>query len=345
MAKQDSTMYSPTAGVGRQVARILEALLVDQSTSGTHKGQFGASVSLSESEQYGDKEDMETKPRMYMTRWPCLVLGRYRLAPLAVAFAVENVTRLFSGGRILGRDAYAASRVDRPQRIICNFRHTMCGALLLLEQTGWNQITRRVLGEMLDAADPWQVPCGGWKGVSSRSEADLFASLYAIRLLNAVILLGGDAPGFARDPLEPLHRSLDYLERQWDKNGWQFSDLSSEETFPQAFIEISDVISRHRPRLHQRVVARLLDQLNSTGGLSASYKQKSDPLVSEERHHARLAYATYLAEQPFAVWGSLAGSALSGRLDRMYAAELAFSLDMSKVAQSNNLVIPVTRDA
>ena len=309
-------------------ADILGALLRDQSTVGYHKGQFGASVSLAESMQYGDAENMETKPRMYMTRWPCLVMKRHKLAPLAVKFAVENVRKLFVGGRILGRDAYTDARVDRPQRHICNFRHTMCGALLLLEQIGWNDTTRQVLGEMLDTDAEWQDPFGGWRGVSSRQTTDLFASLYAIRLLDATAMSPDPIREVALPGSAALERSLDYLESYWISSSWKFGELSAEETFPQAFIEICDVLRRRRPALYHEVVAGVLAQLNFTGGLSVAYKDKMDPMVSAERHHARLAYATFLAGQPDAIWGNLTSYALSGDLDRMYAAELAFMLDI-----------------
>lgn len=309
-------------------ASLLRTIVADQSRSGSHKGQFGRSASLAEDRAFNPtRERISPKPRMYLTRWPCLILARHRLAPRQVKLAVTGVKNLFKNGYIMGEEEWSQIPGRRPG-LLYNYRHTICGALILVEQVGWNSISETVIGRMLERDNQWQNPDGGWAHSSPLpSASDLYSTLYSIQLLEWA--LNSDRASSLADAANPrIERSLDYLSNCWEANGWEFGSLSSQEIFPQAFIEVADAIRIRRPELHAAVVAELLLQLNPTGGLTEEYLQHADRGVSEERHLARFAYATYCAQQPTATWQRLARDALAGEIAALNSVEAAFLLDL-----------------
>jgi|GEM_PF-2950878 len=317
-----------------QQRRLFHLLLNDQSMIGPHWGQFGRGASLSESKQYNPgRESVRNKPRMYMTRWPCYVLGKHALAPRAVARAVRAVDKLLAGGVILGEEEWPSIPTQQP-RLLTNFRHTMCGAMLLLEQRGWNDTAESVVGRMLDPSAQWQQADGGWPLTSPVPAAsDLFASLYAIQLLDAVVA-SNRASGLTVAAEMRLQATLDFLDGYWCENEWSYGPLSSEEIFPQVLIEVGPILRGRRKNTFDAAVAKLMHQLNPAGGLTDGYWARSDNSVPEERRCARMAYALFRMGQDARVWRKLTQEALSVSLKRQSAAELAFLLDMVNVSDA-----------
>jgi hypothetical protein len=244
-----------------------------------------------------------------------------------VKLAIAGVKALFKNGYITGEEEWSEIPGRRPA-LLYNYRHTICGALILAEQVGWNPITETVIGRMLERDNRWHNRDGGWAHSNPLPNgSDLYSTLYSIQLLEWA-LNSDRATALAEPAGRRMERSLDYLSDCWDANGWEFSSLSSQEIFPQAFIEVADTLRIRRPELHATVVAELLLQLNPAGGLTEEYLEKADRGVTEERHLARFAYATYRAQQPQATWRRLAEGALAGATESLNSVEAAFLLDL-----------------
>lgn len=102
--------------LGKAHRRLLRLLLRDQSRWGRHFGQFGRSASLAESPKWNStKERQSTKPRMFMTRWPCYVLDRHQIAPRALRRAMRGIRHLFVKGYITGQEDWTKNTwAERP---------------------------------------------------------------------------------------------------------------------------------------------------------------------------------------------------------------------------------------
>jgi hypothetical protein len=305
---------------------ILSQLLMQQTKQGLHAGQFGDHPDQSASWQPGH-ENISRKPRLYMTLWPCRILRRHNLGSEALSFAVQGVCAIFEGGVILG-DEDSVPIPNQRSRFI-SYRHSICGALLLLEQVGWNKISEGILAKMLDRGSGWRAKDRGWAHSDALpGESDLYSSLYAIQLLERVHRSIDTHPDLADAVVRPLETTLDYLEETWERTGWAYGRLTSEESFPLAFAEVAEVLRERRPALFERVRDELLLYRNPVGTLEHEYRRRADQRVSEQSHLARFAYATFLALEPGSVWRGFGQRALAGELAGLTSAELAWLLDL-----------------
>jgi hypothetical protein len=208
---------------------------------------------------------------------------------------------------------------------------------MLVEQEGWKKTSEDVLGQMLDPGNQWQNEDGGWAHTSPLpSQSDLYSTLYAVQLLHCAEAsgLGGTEVATRR-----LECSLNYLSACWDREGWALEGLTSEEVFPQAFIEVVDILRVRRPDLYDLLVLKLLLQLNPAGGLSEKFRGSVSDEVSDERHLARLAYATYRALQSPSIWRRPAEAAMAGGIDELNSVEAAFLIDLA-LSESGNPAPP-----
>jgi hypothetical protein len=316
------------ASLTEHAARLLGMLLQDQSTSGSHCGQFGRSESLANAAAWNPGvEDLDSKPRMYMTRWPCRILRRHGLAAPALDRAVKGIEGLFVSNVIPGEQSLNPFPGRRKR--FTNYRHTLCGALILLEQKGWNPTTEWVMGRMLSRAATWRTRNFGWlHSNASPNEADLYSSLYAVQLLEAAIK-NPEAQVDLADAAEPiLEASLTFLAAEWEANGWAYETLTRQEVFPLAFIEIAPILQKRRRALYDAIVNELRLYRNPAGGLQEEYLGLTDGAVSEEMCLARFAYASYLAIEPTDVWRSFADSALRGDVGKLTSVEAAWLIDL-----------------
>jgi len=301
-------------------------LLGQQTKQGPYFGQFGDHADQSRDHQPSSLKDISTKPRLYMTLWPCRVLRRHGLAEDAVSNAITGVKGLFERGVVPGEED---SNPIPPRERFTSYRHSICGALILFEMSGRNPITDGVLGQMLDAQTPWRMPDGGWAhGDAPPPKSDLYTTLYAIELLEGIRLSPEADDELAHSVEQPLKSSLDYLQREWDTNNWSYGRLKSAESFPLAFAEVAGILQECRAELFAAVVNEILLNRNPAGGLRAEYRAKVKARVSDESCLARLAYASFLAQQPKRIWGGFAKRALAGNLGTLTSAELSWLLDI-----------------
>jgi hypothetical protein len=339
----DSEVRDAGDNRGETFRRLLRMLLRDQSRFGRHRGQFGRLRSLGQGRAWAPPvERMFSRPRMYVTRWPCRVLKSHGLAPRALALAIAGVEALFENHMILGEED--TNPLAWRRRRFVNLRHTICAALILFEQKGWEQAhVKAVVGEMLSRGDRWRRR-GGWLHSEAEPDsADLYSTLYAVQLLDAVTNCPDVSSDLAEAAEAVVQQSLVYLENEWKEHGWKYRALSAQESFPLAFIEVAEVLRRRRPELHDSVVDRLLAHRNPAGGLQSGYlaavQDESD--VSAECLLARNAYATYQALLPRSVWGPLRDAALAGNCGSLTAVEAAFLIDM----EARDRAKPGGRDA
>jgi len=262
-----------------------------------------------------------------MTLWPCRVLRKHGLAEDAIHNALKGICAIFVDGVVLG-DEDTIPVASEGRRFV-SFRHSICGALILFEQAGWKGVTDGVLARMLDRGSPWRAPDGGWTHSDARpTQSDLYSGLYAIQLLDAARMCADVSAELSEAVMRPLEESLAYLAHAWETDGWSYGRLTSQESFPLSFAEVSTVLWERRPALFAAVADELLLYRNPVGDLQEEYRTYVDPTVSIESCRARLAYSTYLALHPRTVWGGFAQRALAGNIDTLNSVEIAWLLDL-----------------
>jgi len=182
---------------------------------------------------------------------------------------------------------------------------------------------------MLDRGSKWRTSQYGWVHSDARpKDADLYSSLYAIQLLDATTRSPEALPELADAAEEALKKSIGYLSEAWEKTGWRYESVSSQEATPLAFIEVADVLRERCPQLYSVVVDELLLQRNPAGGLQEEYRKNTDPEVSDECLLVRFAYAMYSALEPKSIWRNFADAALRGRLETLTSVEAAWLVDL-----------------
>ena len=324
--------------------KLRRRILASQTLSGRQKGQFGKSIEAAEDRRWqlvgAAREDMSTKPRMYLTLWPVIVLRRRGLARARSSLAATGIRRTFQDNKVLVAQASVPnmSPMDPTARIV-SYRHTMAGALILQEYGKWNRTTRAVIDAMLDpknawgTENAWGTPSGGWFAAEGAKDVDLWASAYAAKLLVRVVSCPGPA-GFSPRERSEAERKLDatlsFLNCEWTKKQWAYGKLKSEESAVVMFIEVFPVLCKRDPRLLDLCLSHFRKEwLTPTGNLSDEYlkRLKNDPVLGKQLL-VRMAYAFYLAGDA-RIWRGMFDSASRGNLDGLQSAELAFLLDMS----------------
>lgn len=327
-----SKLPDKTANLDEIASLLVERILFDQSKTGPQRGQFGESTATATSEKIynRNREAMEAKPRMHATRWPCLILRRHGLAASQVTIALEAVKGLFDDGVVKGENPFPPNSLPGQQpKPLINYRHTMCGALILLEAEGMNSISNRILGKMLDDGGRWQNEDGGWSDISTYvGQSDIFASSYAAQLLFKTKLVELRGPTETGEIDLALSRTIAFLKVAWQADGWKFGELTSEEIFPQLLVELADILAVHDPMWLQSLQKLASEQLNRAGEVKGAYLEKCHPSVDEARLRARL---TYCALVTGGLEGDLNWSGASwtvSEINRLTAVELAQVLDI-----------------
>lgn len=323
---------------------LINRLLQDQSKAGPQRGQFGNSTATATSEKIynRNREAMEAKPRMHATRWPCLVLHRHELAIPQVAIAINAVRSLFEDGVIKGKNPFPPNSLPGQEpKPLTNFRHTMCGALVLLEFEGPNPITGRILAKMLDDGAHWQNQDGGWSDISTYlGQSDIFASSYAAQILFKSLEVDMFSTEVETETITALSRTIAFMKEAWLADGWKFGELNSEEIFPQIVAELSHVLKVHDPEWLQSLEKLASEQLNRAGDVRRGYAEKCHPTVDEARLRARLTYCAFLAGdfQPDLAWTGATWTA--EEINRLTAVELAQILDIRlALSKGSNLKV------
>jgi hypothetical protein len=318
-------------------ANLVRRLLHDQSRFGHYKGQFGKScdvVNSAKRQPRGSKENLNFKPRIYLTYWPVVILHAHGLAPRSVRLAISGVAGLFSEDRIpVHTSAPSLSPTGRDRE--WSHRHSMAGAHLLAVEDPNNDVTRSVIDQMLDQRNGWQDGNGGWWQTSERiQQPDLWASVYAVKLLDFVCSKRIDAFKDKTDFIRAsIARTFAYLETEWIGNRWSYpGKLLLEENLAAMFIHLAPLFPRYSPRLAGECLATMTEWLSPTGDLSRSYlatlETQSSPLHVEQAY-VRMAYAFHSAQGHSVEWRPWFEKVARSSLDRLFASELAFLLDLS----------------
>lgn len=268
--KKSSTQINP-----RKVrTALLRRLRRDQSRIGQHYGQFGRETSMGEVKKYQTgKENISTKPRMYLTVWPCITLEKHHLEPRMLALAAKGTQKIFLNDRIRVYPPATRETLPNRQPHMISYRHTICGALLLFHLRGWSPTVRNVVDAMIDKQNGWQNPDGGWAQCDREyTNSDLWGSAYAIRLLAQVI---ADQSAFSEQERniasEALSQTIRYFMSRWEENKWSYGGSSSPENAPLLLIEIAPIFAESTPEFLKSVIAHFRQWLAPSGNLSKTY--------------------------------------------------------------------------
>jgi len=322
---------------------ITRKLLLDQSRFGRHRGQFGKSCDLLNSKKWqtkGSKENINLKPRIYLTYWPIFILNKYKLRQyslnLAIKYslnlAIKGIKELFHNNKI---PVFSSSPQTSPTELTLTFniRHTMAGAHILAIEDPNNNITRSVIGQMLDSDNHWQDENGGWRQTSDlSSKVDLWASVYAIKLLDFVIkseLKTFD--GTSDLVIETIKRTIAFIKGEFKSNKWgEPGKLLVEENLVSIFIDLAPLLLEYSPSLYKDCLNEMKSWLDNAGNLSERYLSaigKQSTPISIEQAYARMAYAFYLADENN--WKLWFERLTDCSLKTMFSSELAFLLELT----------------
>lgn len=316
---------------------FVRRLLRDQSRFGHHRGQYGKSRDPLYSQIWqpkGSKENLNLKPRMYLTYWPVIVLHSHGLALRSVDLALSGVARLFKDGRIpLHTSAPGPSPTIRKQT--WNHRHSMAGAHLLAVGEPNNSITQSVFDLMIDHRNDWQDSSGGWWQTSEKeNKPDLWASIYALKLLELVRSTEKSITQLQSALVtSAIQRTITYFEAEWYANHWsEQGKLLAEENLVPMFIDLAPLLAHYSPRLHSECTDAMKQWLSPGGDLSKTYlavlETQATPLFAEQAY-ARMAYAFYRSHIETIDWRPLFERAVRSSMHRLFSSELAFLLDLS----------------
>ncbi len=318
-------------------AHLIRILVKDQNNFGRHQGQYGKSYDVKSSEIWqpkGSSENLNLKPRMYLTYWPVIIMKEHGVAQRSVSYAFAGIEKLFSDGRIpLFSSAPDPSPVGREQK--WNYRHSMAGAHLLAINQPNNSITRSVVGQMLDKNNPWQDCTGGWWQTSEKKgKPDLWASAYALKLLD--FMSKNQIVPFIQNPSsikKTIEHTICFFETEWNSQHWgDPGRLLTEENLVLMFIELSPILSRYSPELKNKCITVMKDWLNPAGDLRKSYLERlaaqKTPIFSVQAY-IRMAYAFYISNDKTIDWHPLFERVAQSSLKQLYSTEWAFLLDLS----------------
>lgn len=316
------------------VARILH----DQSKIGNHLGQYGKSCKYIYSEKWqtkSSKENLKLKPRMYLTYWPVIILRKHGLANRSTNLALSGVKRLFKDWRI---PLYSGSPGLSPTKIEqnWNYRHSMAGAHLVGLCMPYNSITYNVVDQMIDERNVWQdTETGGWWQTSEKKESpDLWASVYALKLLHMVYEdRKYDVFYHNKDLRCCIEKTIKYFKYEWINNKWSVPDkLLTEENLISMFIDLSLLLSVYMPELRKECIIYMKEWLTPRCDLSNRFlkKLKNRPLpINQGQAYSQMAYAFYLSKDELVDWRLIYKKAIMFPLNELYSSEMAFLLDCS----------------
>jgi hypothetical protein len=333
------TLHDAPSSSGLELIRetLIARLKRDQSESGIHAGQFGKTTDPDNEERFlTGRENLSTKPRIYLTLWPAVILRSRGLLIDQVALALDGLCSLFSRDRI--RVFQAAPRQSPPQleASLVSYRHTIGAALLVYYLRGWVSVVRNIVSSMLDQRNRWQNSDGGWAQCDREHvESDIWGSAYAVRLI-AKLLQDAIATKSQSDSIEmQIKRALAYFRGQWETNRWAVGASSSEENSMLILIEIAPILRLYEPKLLSEVISHLRTWLSPLGQLSETYMARC-PGNSLSALHARVAYALYRAGEGRNTWMPLFHVATENLSDKFNSSDMAFIVDLSYAAEDSN---------
>lgn len=300
--------YNPNTekDLNRLIDRFNTFLINDQEAGGLHPGQFGLYHRVKEEEGYNPKLSavLSAKPRLFLTRWPVVVLLKY---PELIK-SQEMLTKAKNGVVDILKDDWVpvlmgATTKPHPEsneslEHIITYRHTMRAAQILLDIDPKLPTPKIILGRMLDPASDMQTSVGGWRQCKTVfTDEDLWASVYATDFLFSCLgkteVLQIDESTISQIK-ETLRSTINWLKEQWKNDYWSYGKVCSEENSPHVLSEIYYALREYDRELLNEVLDHLSGFLDASGQPSIGYIEK---LQKPGNFSAimRLAYPHYLA--------------------------------------------------
>jgi hypothetical protein len=310
--------------------KIIHQLSRNQSKCGKFKGQFGR---YNESIYAADSSS--DKPYMFFTYWVVFVLHKNRLCEnTLLKIAIKGIKKLFNeSNKIPVRSSAAGKSPYLINEQYC-YRHTMAGAHILALVEGKNAVTTRVVGYMFDQKNTWQDTLSkGWKCNSYDSYPELWASVYAVKLLNFLI----ESNSYAEQSntiLLALSETLAYLEKEFDANQWKISDpqgeeiVSSDENLILLFNEIYSVLQNNSFALYSKCVKKIKEWIDEFGNIRETAYDRLQS-ITKYKINTRIAYSLFLIKDER--WKVLFSEIKKSNSPKLGMVELAYLLDMSCV--------------
>jgi hypothetical protein len=298
----------PLSEKEKTISTLLRYLKNDLDESGLHHGQFGRGQRVVEEERYQTtKEKLDTKPRLYLTGWPVFILlkNREKLPSEEMLESVRSgILDLFDDGWIyisMGAQRYTSPVASSRAKGTISYRHTIRGAQILLAIDSNIDIPRAVLGKMLDPSADMQTKEGGWRqcNINFREE-DLWGTSYAAGFLHTCInqaeILNLES-GAINKAHKSLERTLAWLHKRWNEDGWSYDEVPSEENATILFPEVAQPAIGCRPKLATSVLRSFETYLDPTNQPSSLYLDKNS-MVGPCAAVTRLAYNFFITK-PF----------------------------------------------
>ena len=191
----------------------------DQSRRGLHTGEFGRQAALKEEIKFQDRiTDFASKPRLYLTGWPCFILHDLALGERLRAISITGIERLLASGSVRAR----ATVPSHPESVatVASLRHTFRAVQILHWLVPSHPIVVNLVGQIIDPHNRWRRKDGGWPQFESDKRSDLWATAYGVALLHRMsvrrdvpIQVGGEEID------KILMDAIAYLKEQWQRNG------------------------------------------------------------------------------------------------------------------------------
>jgi pyrimidine deaminase RibD-like protein len=284
------------------VGTLLTYLYEDLERDG--RGQFGRGQRIREEERYQSTgQNLDTKPRLYLTGWPVFVLLKHKQKIKAddmLLIVRDGLLNLLKDDWIpisAGAHRFSDPLSRSHPKGIISYRHTIRAVQILMALDPRSEIPKRVLGRMLDPSADMQTKSGGWRqcDVDFREE-DLWGTSYAAGFLYMCIhseQLRLNAQTINRAN-KALKNTLMWLNMKWTQEAWSYGEVSSEENAPILFPEVFDSAVNCAPRL-ARSVLRTFDSYLDASNQPTSYHLQKNVLVGPFAAATRLAYNFFLA--------------------------------------------------
>jgi len=344
---------------------LLSELLARQTVSrtSTHYGQFGKDEGSENFRGEGEgreKEEIDNKPRMYLTLWPATILKRHDLAAASLDLAVSGINALFdnSDRRVHAvLEAILDSRPGPRASKVISYRHSICGALLLRIACGWTPIAKEVLDAMLH--DHWQNEDGGWKQCNRvLIESDTWGSAYALRFLDVSVNDRNLPEKLRRQASDALAKTIKYFNARWKMSKWKMPLSPTEDNAVVVFVELAPYLGAHDRELFDSVLTQIRQWAGPEGNLRDDYVASVSAVINEvkslsiDAFRARLSYALFRAEGEVSVQSERLFRRATEALDtrpwptdkKFWSADLAFLLDLAHVLSTSHPAAKETTD-
>lgn len=287
------------------VNELISYLYRDLDIKGFHKGQFGKGQRKDEEKRYQtSSEKLDTKPRLYLTCRPSMVLysipQNWRTERM-LFFVKKGIYELMKNGWVrvgAGASIFTVPTASSTQGSIVSYRHTIKAVQILLELDDFSQIVKDVLGHMIDPSSNMQNEDGGWKQCDAVFVAsDMWGSAYAMEFLTTAIdkaeklKLSADQINSIE---EKLLLTLEWFKREWKTSKWSYGKVPKEENAPILFPEISKTLLKYDLALVHEFLAFIKNYLDPLRTPKIDYLNKLK-IVGECAASARLSYCFYLA--------------------------------------------------